>query len=149
MASDAPPDPPGGPPPGDGLGVPGYAWDGRAASALTYGVVLVTRRGRPLFADADVADRVGELLAEAADGCGCRLAACEIGSSWVRLEVEASPTLSPHVVVTHVRRGAAALKGEVEAARRLGAVFRRVYLVRAGSVPEADCKAFVERVLGR
>ena len=124
----------------------GYAWDGRAASALTYGVVLVTRRGRPLFADAAVAGRVAELLTEAASGCGCRLAACEVGPSWVRLEVEAPPTMSPHVAVTHVRRGAAALKGESEAARRLGAVFRRVYLVRTGPVSEADRAAFVTAV---
>ena len=124
-------------------GVPGYAWDGRAASALAYGVVLVTRRRAALFADAAAATRVRELLADAAGGCSCRLVACDVGPSYVRLVVEAPPTVSPHVVVTHVRPGGAALKGEFEAARRLGAVFTRRYLVRTGPVSDADCEAFI------
>ena len=38
------------------------------------------------------------------------------------------------------------LKGESEAARQLGAVFVRRYLVRTGAVPDADCAAFVEAI---
>ena len=121
----------------------GYDDDGRALSALTYHVVLVTRRRRRLFEDAAVAARVEALLEAGARGAGCAIEACEVGPSHVRLAVRAPATTSPHVVVTHVRRAAAALKGESEAARRLGAVFTRRYLVSTGPVSDADCGAFV------
>ena len=127
-----------------GGGVEGYDDDGRAVSALVYHVVLVTRRRRPLFEDAALAARVEVLLGEAARGAGCTLEACEVGPWWARLSVRAPAAVSPHVAVTHVRRGAAALKGEFEAARRLGAVFTRRYLVSTSPVSEADCAAFVE-----
>ncbi|PAP74208.1 transposase [Rubrivirga marina] len=120
-----------------------YDDDGRALSALTYHVVLVTRRRRRLFEDAALAARVETLLSEGARAAGCAIEACEVGPWWVRLAVRAPVTMSPHVVVTHVRRGAAALKGESESARRLGAVFVRRYLVSTGPVSDADCEAFV------
>ena len=120
-----------------------YDDDGRALSALTYHVVLVTRRRRRLFEDTALAVRVEALLGEGAEGAGCVLEACEVGPWWVRLAIRAPATLSPHVAVTHVRRAAAALKGEAEAARRLGAVFVRRYLVSTEPVSDADCEAFV------
>ena len=120
-----------------------YDDDGRALSALTYHVVLVTRRRRRLFEDAALASRVEALLGEGAERAGGRLVACEVGPWWVRLAVRAPATVSPHVVVTHVRRAAAARKGEAEAARRLGAVFVRRYLVSTEPVSDADLEAFV------
>lgn len=124
-----------------------YDDDGRAASALVYHVVLVTRRQRPLFGDRAVAARVEELLGEAARGAGCELVGCAVEPSWVRLEVRAPPTVSPHVVVTRLRRDTAGpLKREVEAARRQGAVFVRRYLISTESVSDPDCAAFVGRV---
>ena len=133
------------PPRPDGLtALLGYDWDGRSASSLTYGVVLVTRRAAPLFGDPEVAARIEALLREAAEGCGCAVTACDVGPSSVRLDVRAPPTMSPHVVATRLRRDAAGpLKVEVEAARRQGAVFTRRYLVRTGPVADADREAFV------
>ncbi|MGB3543747.1 transposase [Rubrivirga sp.] len=122
----------------------GYEWDGRAASSLSYGVVLVTRRRARLFADEKTADRIGVLLQEAATACGCRLTSCDVKPTSVRLEVEAPPTMSPHVVVTRLRRDAAgALIEEDEAIRRRVAVFTRRYLVTTGPVPDADWRAFI------
>jgi REP element-mobilizing transposase RayT len=124
-----------------------YDDDGRAASALVYHVVLVTRRRRPLFREGAVARRVEALLGEAAGGAGCALESCEVGASWVRLAVRAPSTLSPHIVVTRLRRDAAGpLKREVEEARRTGAVFVRRYLVSTGPVSDADCAAFRDGV---
>lgn len=126
---------------------PSYSDDGVVVHWIRYHVVLVTRRQRPFFADATLAVRADALIREAAEGLGCRVAACEVRPSVVRLEVEAPAGLSPLSVATRIARGVAGpLKAENEAVRRSGAAFVHRYLVSTEAVPEGDCAAFVARV---
>ena len=126
---------------------PAYVDDGVVVHWLCYHVVLVTRRQRPFFEDDELAARADELIRQAAEGLGCRVAACAVHPSWVTLEVEAPSRLSPFSVATRVARGVAgALKEESEAVRRSGAAFVHRYLVSTEAVPEGDCAAFVARV---
>jgi REP element-mobilizing transposase RayT len=128
-------------------GSPAYVDDGVVVHWLRYHVVLVTRRQRPFFEDAELAARADALIRQAAEGLGCRVAACAVHPSWVTLEVEAPSRLSPFSVATRVARGVAgALKEESEAVRRSGAAFVHRYLISTESVPEGDCAAFVARV---
>ena len=126
---------------------PLYQDDGVVVHWLRYHVVLVTRRRRPFFEDAALAARADELIRQAAEGLGCRVAACEVRPSVVRLEVEAPAGLSPLSVATRIARGVAGpLKAESGAVRRSGAAFVHRYLVSTEPVPEGDCEAFVGRV---
>ena len=126
---------------------PSYSDDGVVVHWLCYHVVLVTRRQRPFFEDDELAARADELIRQAAEGLGCRVAACAVHPSWVTLEVEAPSRLSPFSLATRVARGVAgALKEESEAVRRSGAAFAHRYLVSTEAVPEGDRAAFVARV---
>ena len=126
---------------------PAYSDDGVVVHWLRYHLVLATRRRKPFFEDAALAARADELLRQAAEGLGCRVAACAVHPSWVTMEVEAPSRLSPFSVATRVARGVAgALKEESEAVRRSGAAFVHRYLVSTEAVPEGDCAAFVARV---
>ena len=126
---------------------PRYADDGRSVSALTYYVRLVTRRRRPFFENPAVCARARELLHASAEALECRVVQCEVSASAVSLAVTAPPTLSPHVLVTHLRHGVAGpLKEEFEEVRRAGAVFVRRYLVSTVPVPDADDEAFEQVV---
>ena len=127
---------------------PLYQDDGVVVHWLRYYVVLVTRRRRPFFEDAGLAARADELVRQAAEGLGCRVAACAVQAvGGCSLEVEAPSRLSPFSVATRIARGVAGvLKEENEAVRRSGAAFVHRYLVSTEPVPEGDCEAFVARV---
>ena len=128
-------------------GSPAYSDDGVVVHWLRYHVVLATRRRKPFFADAELAARADELVREAAEGAGCRVAACAVHPSWVTLEVEAPAGVAPSRLATVIARGAGGtLKGESEAVRKAGAAFVHRYLVSTEAVPEGDRAAFVGRV---
>lgn len=129
---------------------PEYLDDGRAIYWLKYYVVFFTRRRKPFFADAAVKARAEELLLETAEELGCKVTRLDVYPSTVELHVEAPPTLSPHVLSSRLRKGAAGpLKAEFEELRRATAVFVKRYVVSTVPVPEADGEAVKERIPSR
>lgn len=126
-----------------GAASPTYRHEGPAVSAIVYYVLLVTRRRRPLFADAAVKARVEELVVESAEEIGLGVRCVDVAPATVTVHVEAPPTMTPHEIVRAIRQPtAAALKVEFEAIRRAHSVFVRRYLVTTMPVPETDCAAF-------
>ena len=124
-----------------------YREEGPAVSSLVYYALLVTRRRRPLFAEAAVRERVEALVRAAAEGAGAEVQRVVVLPSTVRVEVEAPATVSPHDLVGAIRRDTTAgLKAEFEAVRRAHSVFVRRYLVTTVPVPETDVAAFAEGV---
>lgn len=114
--------------------------DGRARYRLTYCVLLVTRRRRPLFADPAVRARCEALLRASAEAAGCRVVCCEVWPAEATVHVEAPPGLSPAELVRRLREGAGGpLAAEVEAVRQVGGAFARRHVVTTAPVAETAC----------
>ena len=114
--------------------------DGEARYWLTYCVLLVTRRRRPLFADAAVRERCEALLRASAEAAGCRVVCCEVWPAEATMHVEAPPGLSPAELVRRLREGVGSpLAAEVEAVRQAGGAFARRYVVTTVPVAETAC----------
>lgn len=116
---------------------------GPAVHALVYYILLVTRRRRPLFAEAAVAARVGELIAARGVEMGLGMQRVQVDPATVTIHVRAPPTLSPHKIVRELSRAVSApLRAEFAHVRDLDGVFVRDYMVTSMPVPETEGDAF-------
>ncbi|OZC01264.1 transposase [Rubricoccus marinus] len=126
---------------------PAYRRTGPSVHALTYYVLLVTRRRRPLFEGAAAAARLKELLRLEAERMGLGVESIDVNPATVTIHIHAPPTLSPHKIVRELRRAASGpLREEFPHIKSAGGLFVRDYMVTSVPVPETDCDAFERHI---